>query len=145
MKTISKTPSKAPRRVALVAVAGAALVLLALGGCDSPRETSADSRLEHVDQSNFNDRVLKSTAPVLVDFYADWCPGCVAFLPTLEAFAQERPDARIVKINVDRSGPLAARYGIRSIPHLIVFKNGKAAVEHSGPANMRELTALMAD
>jgi thioredoxin 1 len=129
------------RRVARAA-AVMALFFPAISGCD-PSDGPDGSLIEHVDPSNFDQRVLKSDIPVVVDFYADWCVPCRRFLPMLAAFAEETPEARIVKVNVDESPRLAARYGIRYIPYLIVFKHGQPVAWHGGPASKAELRALL--
>lgn len=82
--------------------------------------------LEHVDQSNFQE-VLESsnTTPVLVDFFAEWCPPCRKLGPTLEDLAVDLEGRlRIVKVNVD-SSDLASQYGVMNIPTMVLFKNGE--------------------
>ena len=68
---------------------------------------------------------LKNNEVVLVDFYADWCGPCKALAPILEEIDNDREKVKIVKINIDRNPDIAKRFGIMSIPTLIVFKNGK--------------------
>lgn len=78
--------------------------------------------------------------PVLVDFYADWCAPCRAMKPVLEDLkAQMGEDISIYKIDVDQNQALAARYGVRSIPTLILFKDGKPVWRKSGMASSVEL------
>jgi thioredoxin 1 len=79
----------------------------------------------HANEANFDQQVLAADVPVLVDFYADWCGPCRMIAPVLEELARETPAARIVKVNVDENPALASRYGISSIPSLLVFKNGE--------------------
>ncbi len=79
-----------------------------------------------VTDSSFDNEVLKSSTPVLVDFWAEWCGPCKAVGPKLEEIAQELGSkVKIVKMDVDTNQGSAAQYGIRSIPTLIIFKNGK--------------------
>lgn len=79
-----------------------------------------------VDDNTFETKVLKSNHPVLVDFWAPWCGPCLAIAPTLEALAQEYGGKiSIVKMNVDDNANVPASYGVRSIPFLVMFKDGK--------------------
>lgn len=82
---------------------------------------------------NFANDVLESDVPVLADFWATWCPPCRALSPVIDQLSQEVGDKfRIGKINVDEQPELASRYGIRSIPTLLVFKNGEPVKELVG-------------
>ncbi|MCI8385178.1 MAG: thioredoxin [Acutalibacter sp.] len=79
-------------------------------------------------QDNFDTEVLKSSTPVLVDFWAEWCGPCRMFSPIVDEFAEENPAAvKVGKVNVDEQPDLAARYGVMSIPTAILFKNGEIA------------------
>ena len=84
---------------------------------------------EHVrdtSDGDFENDVLKSDRPVLVDFWAVWCQPCRALAPTIEAVAEKyASNARVVKLNVDDNPSVSQRYGIKGIPTLILFKNGK--------------------
>ena len=86
------------------------------------------SEVNSVNQGNFEDKVLKSEKPVLVDFWAEWCGPCKTLLPVLSEVASELGEnAKIYKVNVDENGELAQKYGIRGIPTMIFFKGGEAA------------------
>jgi thioredoxin 1 len=104
---------------------------------------SVESRIEHVNESDFEKKVLKSEVPVLVDFYADWCPPCRALAPVLEELAGELTDAKIVKVNVDENNRLASRFGITTIPRLIVFKNGEMINRHEGLADKATIKKIL--
>jgi thioredoxin 1 len=97
----------------------------------------------HASQSTFDQQVLRSEAPVLVDFYANWCGPCRALSATLEEVAAESPQAKVVKINIDESPELAARYGVNSIPSLIVFKNGQIISHRSGVVSKGQLKTML--
>ena len=105
--------------------------------------THAKSQVQHANEANFRDIVLKSDVPVLVDFYADWCGPCQRLAPVLEELAAEIPDARIVKVNVDHSPGLAAEYRVDSIPSLKVFKNGTVTDQLVGLASKSQLRSLL--
>ena len=80
-----------------------------------------------VTDENFNEEVVQSELPVLIDFWAEWCGPCKALGPTIEALAADyRGKVKVAKLNVDDSPITAERFGVRSIPTLIVFKDGKA-------------------
>ena len=92
----------------------------------------------------FSDQVLASHAPVLVDFYADWCGPCQAQTPVLEAFAATHSnDVEVVKVNIDEHPQLASTYGVRSIPTLKLFENGEVTDTRVGVSSATQLEALL--
>ena len=97
----------------------------------------------HASESNFRRLVLESDAPVLVDFYADWCGPCQRMAPVLQSLAAELPEVKIVKVDVDRSPGLAAEYGVDSIPNLKAFRNGRITGELVGLASKSQLRAML--
>ena len=88
--------------------------------------------LKEVTDNNFAAEVLESPQPVLVDFWAPWCGPCRIIAPHLEELDAERDDLSVVKLNVDENPQVAAKYGIMSIPTLILFKNGQVAKQVVG-------------
>ena len=92
---------------------------------------------------DFQRTITGSGVPVLVDFYADWCGPCKAMAPTLDAFAEKRAgEALVLKLDTDANPATAARFGIRGIPTLIVFQDGKEKARHVGLADMKVLEGL---
>ncbi len=97
--------------------------------------------LSEVTDTNFDAEVIESENPVLVDFWAPWCGPCRVVAPVLEEIASERPDLRIVKLNVDDNQQTAARYQVLSIPTMILFKNGSPAKTIIGAYPKKKLEA----
>lgn len=87
----------------------------------------------HVSDANFENEVLKSNVPVLVDFHAVWCGPCKAMAPAVDQLAAElKGKLKVVKIDVDESPTVTQKYAIRAMPTLMVFKSGKVAAQHVG-------------
>ena len=86
-----------------------------------------------VTESSFDQEVLQSDQPVLVDFWAEWCGPCHAVSPILDKIAEERAgELKLVKVNIDENQGLAQRYGVMSIPMMVLFKNGEPAAQTVG-------------
>nr|WP_295277355.1 thioredoxin [uncultured Blautia sp.] len=96
----------------------------------------------HVDKQNFQNEVMESDKPVLLDFWAPWCMPCRMVGPILEEIAEERSDIKVGKINVDEQPELAGEFQVMSIPTLVVIKNGKI-VNHSVGAMQKEAILAM--
>jgi thioredoxin 1 len=93
-----------------------------------------------VSDSTFASEVLKATSPVVVDFWAEWCGPCRSIGPALEEIAGSLGDkVKIVKLNVDENPQTATKYGIQSIPTLMIFKNGQEASRQIGAAPKQKL------
>ena len=95
-----------------------------------------------IDTSNFESDVLKSDMPVVVDFWAEWCGPCKAIAPSLEEISDEMGDkVKIAKVNMDENPDLAAQYGVRSIPTLLMFKGGEPVAIQVGAAPKNKLSS----
>lgn len=94
-----------------------------------------------IDTGNFDSDVLNSDTPVVVDFWAEWCGPCKMIAPSLEEIATEMGDkVKIAKVNMDENPDLAAKYGIRSIPTLLMFKGGEPVAIQVGAAPKNKLS-----
>src|SRR5829696_1374893 len=94
-----------------------------------------------VTDHSFQAEVLESERPVIVDFWAAWCGPCRVMSPILEELAAERPDLRVVKLDVDENQQVAARYGVLSMPTFMVFRNGAPVGQIVGSRPKQRLLA----
>src|SRR5574337_1029661 len=97
-----------------------------------------------MNQLNFDEQVLQSGLPVLVDYWAEWCAPCKAMAPVLDEVAEEYRDRlRVVKVNVEQEPQIARQYGMRSQPTLMLFKNGSVEAQKVGALSKSQLKAFI--
>jgi thioredoxin 1 len=102
------------------------------------------SDIHHVKDDTFDPEVLKSETPVLVDYWAEWCGPCKSIAPILDDIAKEYDGRlKIAKINVDENQQVPAKFGIRGIPTLMLFKNGNVEATRVGALSKSQLTAFL--
>ena len=97
----------------------------------------------HITNENFDQEVLQSAQPVLLDFWAGWCVPCMMLAPVIEELAGEVTDAKICKVNVDEQPELAAQFHVANIPMLLVMKEGKIVSKDVGVKNKDELMHML--
>lgn len=96
-----------------------------------------------ITKNNFQEEVLNSEKPVLLDFWASWCGPCRMVAPVVEEIAAERSDIKVCKINVDEQPELAAQFGVVSIPTLVVMKDGRIVNQAVGARPKAQLLAML--
>lgn len=112
--------------------------------CGKCKESLLDTKPVDLKDSNFDEVIVNSDIPVFVDFWAPWCGPCKMFGPTFEKVAQNYPvKALFVKVNTESEQSVGARFGIRSIPTMIVFKDGKEVHRVSGALDENSLNQLV--
>ncbi len=105
---------------------------------------AASKNIKTFDTANFDAEVLKSDQPVLVDFTATWCGPCKALAPIVEKLADEfEGKVRVGKLDIDASPGIAQKYGVRSVPTVLVFKGGQKAGQHVGLTTRDKLVSLL--
>ena len=101
--------------------------------------------LINITNENFEAEVMNSDKPVLLDFWATWCGPCQMIGPIVHEIAEERSDIKVGKINVDEEMKLAMKFGISSIPTLVVIKNGKAVAQSVGFQSKAQILSMLED
>ena len=99
--------------------------------------------VKDMNKENFQEEVVQSDKPVLVDFWASWCGPCRMVSPIVDEIAQERPDVKVVKVNVDQEQELALQFGVMSIPTLVVMKDGKVVNQAVGVRPKEQILDLL--
>ena len=97
----------------------------------------------NINKNNFQNEIMDSEKTVLLDFWAPWCAPCRMVVPVIEEIADERPDIKVGKINVDEQPELASKLSIMSIPTLVVMKNGKIVQQVSGARPKKAILEML--
>ena len=95
-----------------------------------------------ITKENFNEEVINSAKPVLLDFWASWCGPCRMVAPIVDEIADERADVKVGKVNVDDEPELASKFGVMSIPTLVVMENGKIKSQMVGARPKNQIEAM---
>ena len=93
----------------------------------------------NITKANFEEMVLNNSKPVLLDFWASWCGPCRMVVPIVEKIAEEYPEYKVVKVNVDEEPELAAQFEVMSIPSLMIFRNGEVVNKSVGAKNKQQI------
>lgn len=96
-----------------------------------------------IDKNNFEEEVVNSTKPVLLDFWASWCGPCRMVSPIVDEIAQEHPEIKVGKVNVDEQQELAAAFSVMSIPTLFVLKDGKIVKQATGARPKEQILEML--
>ena len=97
----------------------------------------------HINNHNFQEEVIHSEKPVLVDFWASWCGPCRMVGPIIDEIAEEHPEYKVVKINIDEEPELASQYRVVSIPTLLVMKDGQVVQQSVGARPKNQILAML--
>lgn len=118
--------------------------MMAARGLQDMEKVMAGKNVRVFNEGNFDSEVLKSDVPVLVDFTATWCGPCKALAPIVEKVADEfEGKVKVGKLDIDEARAIAQKYGIRSVPTVMVFQNGEKKAQHVGLTNRDKLVQLL--
>ena len=98
----------------------------------------------NINKNNFHEEVINSDKPVLIDFWAPWCGPCRMVVPIIDEIAAEHPEYKVVKVNVDEEVELASRFGVASIPTLVVMQNGMEVERSVGARPKNQILDMLA-
>jgi len=107
------------------------------------RKRTVKMKITKVNAENFDTEVMKSEKTVLIDFYADWCGPCKMLSPIVDEIAEERDDIKVCKVNVDENEELAVKFGVMSIPMLVVMENGTVKNTSLGYVTKDKIISLL--